>query len=200
MTQQMWTEENAEIYVYVTWTYSMLNTWILQFSYRLTNYKVTKLIFDTVDPNTHQVLAIQEQAFNRVTESLTVHRVTVWQVTTTQHLKFVSWFSKKVSAHIWFFQLHDQHIASLHIQLANEEMIIINVYNSRSNESRLQTWDIIQQTIHLAKKEVILLRNFNTHHLFWDGSQITCKPQSDYLHTAVTANELLLLTSCELST
>jgi len=73
----------------------MLDTRILQFSCGLANYKATKPIFDAVDPNTHQVLAIQEQAFNRVTGSLTVHGVTAWQVTTTQHLKFVSWSARR---------------------------------------------------------------------------------------------------------
>lgn len=178
----------------------MLNTWILQFNCELANYKATKPIFDAVDPNIHQVLAIQKQVFNRVTEF--TYCFWGYSLTSDNNSAFKVCFmiSKKVSAHIWSFQSHDQHVASLHMQLANEEVTIINVYNLRSNESRIQTWDIIQHAIHLAKKEVILLRNFNTHHTFWDGSQTVCKPQSDYLHTAVTVNELLLLISSKLST
>ena len=47
----------------------MLNTRILQFNCGLANYKATKPILDAADPNTHQVMAIQEQAFNRYTGS-----------------------------------------------------------------------------------------------------------------------------------
>jgi len=86
------------------------------------------------------------------------------------------------------------------MQLANEEVTIINVYNPRSNGPRLQTWDTIQQAIHLANGEVILLGDFNAHHPSWGGPQAACEPQSDHLHTAATANGLLLLTPCGLPT
>ncbi len=108
--------------------------------------------------------------------------------------------SKKVPAHTWSFQSHGQRIASLHMQLADKEVTIINVYNPRSNGPRIQTWDTIQQAIHLVKGKIILLGDFNAHHPSWGGPQAAHESQSDHLHTAATTNGLLLLTPCRLPT
>ena len=81
----------------------MFDTQILQFNCGLANYKVTKTILDVADLNTHQVLAIQEQAFNRHTN----FTYCLWGYSLASDddsaFKVCFMVSKKISAHIWFF-------------------------------------------------------------------------------------------------
>ena len=79
-------------------------------------------------------------------------------------------------------------------------IFIINVYNLRSNESQIQSWQAIQQVIQKIKKKIVLLKDFNVHYLFWGGSQIISEAQSEHFHIITVANDLSLLTSCELLT
>jgi len=175
----------------------MLDTQILQFNCELTNYKTTKLILDTADPNTHQVMAIQEQTFNRHTDFI----YCLWEYCLTGSsdaaFKICFMVSRKISVHIWFCQPYSQNMAALHLH-HTKDMTIINVYNPRSNELQIQTWQTIQQAICEAEDEIILLKDFNTHHPFWGGPQAICEAQSEHLWTITITSDLSLLTPCEL--
>lgn len=86
------------------------------------------------------------------------------------------------------------------MQLADTELSIINVYNPRSHGPRIQTWNIIQEAIHQAKGEIILLGDFNAHHPIWGGPQAAREPQAEHLQTAIASNSLVLLTPCGMPT
>ena len=177
----------------------MLNTRILQFNCGLANYKATKPILDAADPNTHQVMAIQEQAFNRYTGSTYCPRGYSLAGSSDAASKVCFMVSRKISAHTWSFQPYGQNVAALHLRHA-KDMTIINVYNPRSNGPQIQAWKTIQQAIHEAKGEIILLGDFNAHHPFWGGPQAAREAQSEHLCTAAITNGLSLLTPCGLPT
>jgi len=141
----------------------MLDAQILQFNCELTNYKATKPILDAADLNTHQVMAIQEQTFNRHTDSIYCPQEYCLAGSSDAVFKVCFMVSRKISAHTWFCQPYSQNVAALHLH-HTKDMTIINVYNSRSNEPQIQTWQTIQQAIHEAEDEIILLGDFNAHH------------------------------------
>jgi len=177
----------------------MLDAQILQFNCGLTNYKATKLILDAADLNTHQVMAIQKQTFNRHTD----FTYCLWGYCLADSsdavFKVCFMISRKISVHTWFCQSYSQNVTALHLH-HTKDMTIINVYNSRSNEPQIQTWQTIQQVIHETEGEIILLRDFNAHHLSWGGPQAICEAQSEHLWTATIMSDLSLLTPCGLPT
>ena len=177
----------------------MLDTRILQFNCGLANYKTTRPILDAADPNTHQVLAIQEQAFNRHTGSTYCPRGYSLAGDREAAFKVCFMVSKRISPHTWFFQPYSQNATALHLHRA-KDITIINVYNPRSNGPQIQTWKTIQQATHEAKGEIILLGDFNAHHPSWGGPQAACEAQSEHLRTATIASGLSLLTPCGLPT
>jgi len=177
----------------------MLDTRILQFNCGLANYKATKPILDAADSNTHHVLAIQEQAFNRYTNSTYCPRGYSLASDGDPASKICFMVSKKISAHTWSFQTYGQHVAALQLR-HTKDMTIINVYNSRSNGPQIQSWEAIQRAIQEAKGEILLLGDFNAHHPSWGGPQAASEAQSEHLRTATVANGLSLLTPCGLPT
>ena len=78
------------------------------------------------------------------------------------------------------------------------DIIIINVYNLKSNELQIQSWQAIQQVIQKIEEKILLLEDFNVHYLFWNNSQIIIKVQLEHFCIIIITNDLSLLTSCEL--
>ncbi len=142
----------------------MLGTRILQFNCGLANYKTTRPILDAADPNTHQVLAIQEQAYNRYTA--TTHCPWGYSLASNSDpaAKVCFMVSKKIPAHTWSLQSLGQYVGTLQMQMNDVEMTITNVYNSRGNGPRIQTWNTIQRALCVAKGKILLLGDFNAHH------------------------------------
>lgn len=177
----------------------MLDTRILQFNCGLANHKATKPILDAANPNTHQVLAIQEQAFNRYTGSTYCPRGYSLAGGSEAASRVCFMVSSRISSHTWSFQPYSQNVAALHLH-HTKDMTIINVYNPRSNGPQIQTWQTIQQALREAKGEIMLLGDFNAHHPSWGGPQAACETQSEHLRTATMASGLSLLTPCGLPT
>jgi len=102
--------------------------------------------------------------------------------------------SKKIPAHTWSFQSLGQYVGILQLQMNDMKVAIINVYNSRGNGPQIQTWDTIQRALRVAKREILLLGDFNAHHPAWGGPQAACEPQSEHLNIATLREGLALLT------
>ena len=73
-------------------------------------------------------------------------------------------------------------------------MTIINVYNPRGNGQRINAWTALETALGEAVGEVILLGDFNAHHLAWGGVQAASETQAEHLLYATSARGLRLLT------
>ncbi len=114
----------------------MLDTRILQFNCGLTNYRATRPVLDAANPSTHQVLAIQEQAFNRATESTYCPRGFILGSDNDPASKVCFMVSKKIPSHTWSFHSHGRHVASLHIQLASCLLSMATTQGAATQEFR----------------------------------------------------------------
>jgi len=69
-----------------------------------------------------------------------------------------------MSEHIWIFYLYDYYINLLMFQMQNTVITVMNVYNLRENNHRIQTWKKIVKTLNIIQEKIIFLSNFNAHH------------------------------------
>ena len=65
----------------------------------------------------------------------------------------------------WSRKQYGPNVAALQITIQSEPVTIINVYNPTTTGPRIQEWPRIAQALQEARGEIILLGDFNTHHL-----------------------------------
>jgi hypothetical protein len=63
-------------------------------------------------------------------------------------------------------------VIALKLIIKRGKLIIINMYNLRISSLRLKEWPKIIKALKEAQGEILLLRDFNTHHLTWEGRGI----------------------------
>ena len=94
----------------------------------------------------------------------------------------------------WAYKPYNKYVAAVTIRLKSVSVIVINTYNPIGNKKVI----IIKKSMKLAldeiKREIILLRNFNTHHPTWGGRAAAIKTQSEYLLRKTERRTLYLLT------
>ena len=67
------------------------------------------------------------------------------------------------------------------IRLESVSVTVINIYNPISNKKVIIIKKFMKSALNKIKKEIILLRDFNTYYPAWGGRAAAIKTQSEYL-------------------
>jgi len=154
---------------------------IFQFNCGAANYGVSRPIFDAVTPEAHNILAIQEPAYNNRTMTTYCPRGYKLAYDPNPTTKVCFLVGDRIHSSHWSYQAHSPYVASLRVQATDGPIELINVYNPRGNGPRISTWTTIEKVIEAAPGRVILLGDFNAHHSEWGGIQALCEAQSEHL-------------------
>jgi hypothetical protein len=85
-------------------------------------------------------------------------------------------------------------VAVLEINTTQGKLTILNIYNPRSRDPRLQEWPQIQRALEETSEEILLLGDFNAHHPTWRGRKIACEQNAEHLLEEMERRELALIT------
>ena len=154
---------------------------IIQFNCGQANHKSSRPIFDALEPEKRLVLAIQEPAFNKFTESTYCPRgfKLIYDAKPTTRVCFL--ISEELGIDQWRYKVYSPHVIRLEIQVEEGYLSIINVYNPPDNGPRIRMWPQIEKAIKDAVGEVILLGDFNAHHPVWGGGHVQRDPEAIHL-------------------
>ena len=127
------------------------------------------------------MLAIQEPAFNKFTESTYCPRgfKLIYDAKPATRVCFL--ISEELGIDQWRYKVYSPHVIRLEIQVEEGYLSIINVYNPPDNGPRIRMWPQIEKAIKDAAGEVILLGDFNAHHPVWGGGHVQRDPEAIHL-------------------
>ena len=94
----------------------------------------------------------------------------------------------------WAYKLYNTYIAVVTIRLEGISVTVINIYNLIGNKKVIIIERSMESALNKAEKEIILLKNFNTHHPAWGGRAAATETQSKYLLRETERRILYLLT------
>ena len=167
---------------------------ILQYNCGNANHQKVWPWFDATSQFTHQVLAIQEPGYNKLSQSTYCPKgfTLLYEALPTTQVCFM--VSKEVNAAYWSHKQHGPYVAVLQLLLCEMTVSIINVYNPRGSGPRINAWTVLETALGEAVGEVILLGDFNAHHPAWGGMQAASETQAEHLLYATSTRGLCLLT------
>jgi hypothetical protein len=170
----------------------MSNTEIVQYNCGNSNAHASRALFDSF---TRPIaLAIQEPGWNRYTKSTYCPKTYQLAYEATPETKVCFMVRRDVSVSQWKRTQFGPNVARLDLQLQGRVLSIVNVYNPPRNRTRISVWPEIQQAADEAPGQILLLGDFNAHHLRWGGAGTVCEQHAEHLLQATQARELLLLT------
>ena len=148
----------------------------------------------------HQLLVIQELIYSKITHFIYCSRgySLLYKVNKTTRIYFI--ISKLLALKNWAYKLYNAYITAVTIRLKSISVIVINIYNPIGNKKVIIIEKSIKSALNKIKKEIILLRNFNTHYSAWEGRAAAIKTQSEYLLREMERRTLYLLTPQEEAT
>jgi endonuclease/exonuclease/phosphatase (EEP) superfamily protein YafD len=167
---------------------------ILQYNCGNANHKKVRPWFDAASQATHQVLAIQEPGYSKLSKSTYCPKgfTLLYEALPTTRVCFM--VSREINAAHWLYKQHGPYVAVLQLILCKTTVSIINVYNPRGNGPRINAWTALETALGEAVGEVILLGDFNAHHPAWGGAQAASETQAEHLLRATNTRGLRLLT------
>jgi reverse transcriptase-like protein/retrotransposon-encoded endonuclease len=156
---------------------------ILQFNCGNSNHKATRPFFEAASPQSHQVIAIQEPAFNKQTGLTYCPKgyTLSYESHPTTRVGFM--ISKEVGVAQWSRKQYGPYVATLYLQTREIEISIVSVYNpiTPGQRERLLAWEPLETAIREVRGEVLLIGDFNSHHPAWGGRHVTSEPQAEHL-------------------
>jgi hypothetical protein len=168
---------------------------IIQYNCGNTNHRLARPLLDSLDPEKHHVLAIQEPYYNAYTQSTYCPRgfQLLYEPKAATRVCFM--ISKAISLSSWSWQAVNPDIAVITIQTYRGPVQIINVYNPRV-EGVPQIENIISAISLLETEgtESILLGDMNLHHPRWGGIHVAAERQAECLLRAIDIWGLKLAT------
>jgi len=167
---------------------------ILQYNCGNANHRKVQPWFDAVSQTTHQVLAIQEPGYNKLSQSTYCPKgfILLYKALPTTRVCFI--VSREVNAAYWSYKQYSLYVAALQLILRKTTVSIINIYNPRGSRPRINAWGALETALGEAAGEVILLGDFNAHHPAWGGVQAASETQAEHLLYATRAHGLRLIT------
>ena len=72
----------------------------------------------------------------------------------------------------WAYKLYNMYVAVVTIRLEGVSVIVINIYNFIDNKKVTIIERFIKLALDQVKKEIILLKNFNTYHPTWGSRAV----------------------------
>src|SRR5215472_3817532 len=118
---------------------------IIQFNCGQANYSASRLIFDALEPALKTLIAIQEPAFNKLTNTTYCPRGyrLIYEANPATRVCFM--VSEALGVGHWRHQSYGPHAIKLELQVEEGPLSIINVYNPRDQGPRIRTWTQIEQ-------------------------------------------------------
>ncbi len=167
---------------------------IIQFNCGQTNYATSRPIFDALEPANRALLAIQEPAFSKLTNSTYCPRgfKLVYEANPATRVCFM--VSEELGTGQWRHQSYGPHVIKMELQTKETPLSVINVYNPQDNGPRIRTWTQIEKALNEADGEIILLGDFNAHHPAWGGEHVESEQQADHLLRETQRRGLHLVT------
>jgi Reverse transcriptase (RNA-dependent DNA polymerase)/Endonuclease-reverse transcriptase len=167
---------------------------ILQYNCGNANYGKVRPWFDAASQAKHQVLAIQEPGYNKLSKTTYCPKgfTLLYEALPTTRVCFM--VSKEINTAHWSYKQYGPYIAVLQLALHETTVAIINIYNPRGNRPRISIWAALETALEETTGEVILLGDFNAHHPAWGGAQAACEAQAEHLLHATSTRGLRLLT------
>ena len=93
----------------------------------------------------------------------------------------------------WAYKLYNAYIAAVTIRLEGVSVIVINIYNPIGNKKVIIIKRFMKSALNKIKKEIILLKDFNTYYPAWEGRATATKTYSEYLLRETERRTLYLL-------
>ena len=93
----------------------------------------------------------------------------------------------------WAYKPYNAYVAVVTIRLEGVSVIIINIYNLIGNKEVIIIERFIKLTLDKIKREIILLKNFNTYYSMWGSRAVATETQSKYFLRKMERRTLYLL-------
>ena len=106
---------------------------IIQYNYRNANQGACCPFFNSVTPMDHQVLTIQEPAYNRYTKSIYCPRGFTLTYDALPTIKVCFIISRNINAAHWKRRQYGPFTTALWVRLKGLKATIINIYNPRED-------------------------------------------------------------------
>ncbi len=139
------------------------NLTIIQYNCGYTNSQASRLLFDSF--TAPQVLAIQEPAYSRLTKSTYCPKPYELAYEAGPETRVCFMIKRDVGIAQWRRRQYGPNVAALELDTSQGKLTILNVYNPGARGPRLQEWPQIDAALREAAGEVLLLGDFNLHHL-----------------------------------
>ena len=140
------------------------------------------------------MLAIQEPIYSKIIYFIYYPREysLLYKINKITRVCFI--ISKLLAPGNWAYKPNNLYVAAVIICLESISVIIINIYNPIGNKKVITIGKSMKSALNKIKKEIILLKNFNTHYPTWGGRATVIKIQSEYLLRGTERRILYLLT------
>jgi exonuclease III len=167
---------------------------IVQYNCGHSNYRSTRPLFDCLDPEEYQIIALQEPAYNKQTRKTYQPKGYYLLYEPNPATRTCFLVSQHIDTQAWSYHNISPNIDKLQLATDRGQISIINVYNPSDNKPQIATWELLRQAIDTAEGEVIVLGDFNTHHTAWGGQQATVEAQATHLLNELETRGLALTT------
>lgn len=168
---------------------------IIQYNCGNSNHKATRPFFEAISPKSHQVIAVQEPAYNWQTGATFCPKGYTLSYESHPTTKVGFMVSREISAAHWSRKQYGPHIATLYLQTSEVEISIVNTYNpiGLGQGQRLIVWEQLETALRETRGEVLLIGDFNAHHPAWGGRHVASEPHAEHLLQATRLRGLHLL-------
>ena len=136
---------------------------IIQYNCGHTNAQASRALFDSFSQP--QILAIQEPTYNRWTKSTYCLKLYELAYEARPETRVCFMIKRDVGATQWRRRQYGPNVAALELDTDQGKLTVINVYNPRAGGLRIQEWPAIETALEEAQGEVLLIGDFNAHHL-----------------------------------
>ena len=175
------------------------NLTVIQYNCGNANYRGARPFFDSLRPEKHHIIAIQEPAISKRNKATYTPPGYHLGIHPNQLTKTAFLISKEIKSSEWHWTHHNENLSSIRLTLREGTLRIINVYNpspaTRSSHTPSQianTSEVVGQAIQ-EESEILLVGDFNLHHPEWGGPTASTDAHSTRLIQLINRANLTLL-------
>jgi hypothetical protein len=151
--------------------------------------------FDSVDPKSFPILAIQEPMITEVNHTYIPRNFRPVRAPKYGQ-RVITMIHDKIPLVDWELKKATDVIEWTRVQLGEEWMNIINVYcrPGEANRERVHGWEDIERCLEVINEEgILLVGDFNCHHPAWGGKGVTREKSAEHLIAETEKRNLKLL-------
>ena len=178
---------------------------IIQFNCGHMNHTKARPFFDSLNPKTQHIIALQEPHIFEKTQSTYTPLGYTLAMSRDPTTRVAFLISQELHIAEWEWRNHSPFIASLVLSLTGKECHILNIYHPSTNEGiemppLHQLREILADTLArgaggqgMTEKPLVLLGDFNLHHPSWGGDHIVADREASTLIEIINSFGLNLL-------